>query len=134
MACAVRVLKLYTVCGPMMYNMATLQDEMIQEGLEKYKIVSFSVDPENDTPEVFNDYLELYAPDPNDDEINWDASKWEMLTGYTTKEIADIANKSFKTVVIDIPGDDQVTHGTRFYLVNQKGEVKIVCRCENTRF
>lgn len=112
-----------TVCGPMMHNMATLQDKMIKEGLEDYKIVSFSVDPDNDTPDALKAYLDVWAPDPNDQSIDWDESKWEMLTGYTMKEIADIANKSFKTVVIKAPNDDQVTHGTKFYLVNQKGEV-----------
>lgn len=111
-----------SICQPMMFNMATLQDQMIKEGIEDYKIVSFSVDPENDSPEVLKEYLDVFAADP-DDEIGWDASKWEMLTGYPIKEIADIANKSFKTVVIQIPGEDQITHGNKFYLVNQKGEV-----------
>lgn len=104
-----------TVCGPMMVNMANLQDQLIDEKIEDYKIVSFSVDPKFDTPEVLTTYLDDYNPT--------DETKWEMLTGYTQEEIASIANKSFKTVVIDDPNSDQVTHGTSFYLVNQEGEV-----------
>ena len=46
-----------------------------------------------------------------------------MLTGYKQEEITEIAKKSFATIVIDDPNSDQVTHGTRFALVNQDGEV-----------
>lgn len=105
-----------SVCGPMMHNMAELQDELIKENVEDYKIVSFTVDPKFDSPEVFKSYLELYAPT--------DESKWEMLTGYKQEVISEIAKKSFATMVIPAVGDDdQVTHGTSFALVNQEGVV-----------
>ena len=104
-----------TVCGPMMYNMAELQDELIDEKIEDYKIVSFTVDPKFDTPDVLKEYLDRFGAT--------DESKWEMLTGFSQEEISDIANNSFKTVVIDDPNSDQVTHGTAFYLVDQEGEV-----------
>ena len=77
-----------SVCGPMMYHMAELQDLLIDEGVSDYKIVSFSVDPDVDTPEKMQEYLEIYAPK--------DESKWEMLSGYTLEEIADLSVKSFK--------------------------------------
>ena len=35
-----------SVCGPMMFHMAELQDDLIKNGVEDYKIVSFTVDPE----------------------------------------------------------------------------------------
>lgn len=105
-----------SVCGPMMHNMAELQDALIKEDVEDYKIVSFSVDPKNDTPEVLQTYLEEYAPT--------DESKWEMLTGYKQEEISEIAKKSFATMVIPATeGSDQVTHGINFGLVNQEGVV-----------
>lgn len=104
-----------SVCGPMMVNMANLQDELIKEKVEDYKIVSFTVDPAFDTPEVLQGYLDLFAP--------MDKSKWEMLTGYKQAEIAEIAKKSFAQIVIPDPNSDQVTHGTRFALVNQDGLV-----------
>lgn len=104
-----------TVCGPMMVNMAKLQDELIDEGVEDYKIVSFSVDPVVDTPEVLQNYLTTFAPT--------DESKWEMLTGYKQDVIAEMAKKSFATVVANEPNSDQVIHGVSFYLVNQEGQV-----------
>ncbi|MBE1553876.1 SCO family protein [Sporosarcina limicola] len=104
-----------TVCPPMMTNMTDLQQKLIDAGVEDYKIVSFSVDPAVDTPEVLQGYLDLFnIPDQ---------SKWEMLTGYTQKEIADISLKSFKLPVIDDPNTDQVVHGVRFGLINQEGQV-----------
>ncbi len=107
--------KCTSACPPMMVNMAELQDKLVAEGIEDYKIVSFSIDPEIDTPEALQAYMGLYnIPD---------TSKWEMLTGYSQETIADIAAKSFKTMVIDDPTTDQVAHGTAFALVNQKGEV-----------
>lgn len=104
-----------TACGPMMVNMAELQDKLIEKDVEDYKIVSFTVDPKVDSPEVLKDYLDVFNPS--------DKSKWVMLTGFKQDKIAEIARKSFATLVIDEPGTDQVTHGTSFALVNQDGLV-----------
>ncbi|BAQ11096.1 sco1 family electron transport protein [Bacillus sp. OxB-1] len=104
-----------SVCPPMMMNMAKIEEDLEKAGVEDYKIVSFSVDPKVDTPEKLQEYLELFNVK--------DESRWEMLTGYTMEEIAALAMKSFKTVVADIPDDDQVLHGTTFALVNQEGQV-----------
>lgn len=102
-----------TVCGPMMHNMAELQDALIEEGVEDYKVVSFTVDPAVDSPEILGDYLDVFAPA--------DESKWEMLTGYKQNEIIELAKKSFYTMVADDPNSDQVIHGTSFVLVDQNG-------------
>jgi protein SCO1 len=103
-----------TVCPPMTYNLTKLQKELKKAGVEDYKIVSFSVDPEHDKPQVLKDYLSKYEAD---------ASKWEMLTGYQFEEIKEFAEHSFKSIVADDPKSDQVIHGTSFYLVNQEGIV-----------
>lgn len=104
-----------TVCGPMMHNMAELQDALIEKGVEDYKIVSFTVDPVVDKPDVMKAYLEQFAPS--------DESKWEMLTGYKQSEIIEVAKKSFFTIVANDPNSDQVVHGTSFILVDQEGNV-----------
>ncbi|WJY28323.1 MULTISPECIES: SCO family protein [Sporosarcina] len=104
-----------TVCPPMMSNMAEIQEGLEKKGVEDYKIVSFSVDPEVDTPEKLGEYLDAFdVPDK---------SKWEMLTGYTMDDISDLAVKSFKMPVIDDPNSDQVIHGSRFGLVDKEGKV-----------
>jgi protein SCO1 len=103
-----------TVCPPMTFNLKKLQGELKKEGVEDYKIVSFSVDPEHDKPEVLKDYISKFEAD---------TSKWELLTGYEFEEIKEFAEHSFKSIVANDPKSDQVIHGTSFYLVNQEGVV-----------
>jgi protein SCO1 len=103
-----------TVCPPMTYNMTKLQEKLKEEGVEDYRIVSFSVDPEVDTPEALKEYIGKYEAD---------TSKWDLLTGYSQDEISKFAEKSFKSLVADDPKTDQVIHQTSFYLVNQEGTV-----------
>ena len=104
-----------TVCLPMTANMKTLQDQMKEEGIDDVQLVSFSVDPNYDTPEVLKEYGENYDAD---------FSNWTFLTGYDFQTIKELSIKSFKSPLIEAPEEsDQVTHGTRFYLVNPEGEV-----------
>jgi protein SCO1/2 len=105
--------KCITVCPPMTYNMTVLQEELIERGVEDYKIVAFSVDPATDTPEVLTDYLSLY-PVP-------DETKWHLLTGYDQKFIEQFALNSFKTLVKKPASGDQVIHQVYFYIVDEKG-------------
>src|SRR5574337_100997 len=51
-----------TVCLPMTANMAELQSRMKDENLD-VQLVSFSVDPDYDTPEVLKEYGERYQAD-----------------------------------------------------------------------
>ena len=104
-----------TVCPPMTANMTDVQKAFEKKDLKDYRIVGFSIDPENDSPKVLKKYLAQYQV-PDD-------SKWNLLTGYSQDQIADLAKKSFKTLVKDDPNSNQVIHGTSFYLVNQEGVV-----------
>jgi protein SCO1 len=103
-----------TVCPPMTFNLTKLQKELKEAGVEDYMIVSFSVDPENDTPQALKEYISGYEAD---------TGKWELLTGYKFDEIKDFAEHSFKTIVAKDPNSDQVIHQTSFFLVNQEGVV-----------
>lgn len=104
-----------TVCLPMTSNMKKLQDKLEEAGVENYHLVSFSVDPEHDTPEVLTEYAAEYGAD---------LSTWTFLTGYDFEYIKDISVNSFKSMLAPPPeGEDQVTHGTAFYLVNPDGEI-----------
>lgn len=104
-----------TVCLPMTSNMKILQDGLQEAGLDEVQLVSFSVDPDRDTPEVLKEYGEQYGAD---------FSNWNFLTGYEFDYIKDYSISSFKNLVAPPPeGDDQVTHGTAFFLVNPDGVV-----------
>src|SRR5690625_5110339 len=52
-----------TVCLPMTTNMSKLQDTLAEEGIDDVHLVSFSVDPDYDSPEVLREYAELYDAD-----------------------------------------------------------------------
>src|SRR5690625_7881697 len=45
-----------TVCPPMTSNMANLQSHLSEAGLEDVQLVSFTADPERDTPEALKEF------------------------------------------------------------------------------
>lgn len=102
-----------TVCPPMTANMSLIQRDLKEQGIEA-QLVSFSVDPEMDNPEVLKEYGSKFQAD---------FSNWHFLTGYTQQEIEAFARDSFKTPVQKTTASDQVTHGTSFYLVDQEGTI-----------
>lgn len=101
-----------TVCLPMTANMVKLQNQLAAQGLD-VQLVSFSVDPLIDTPEVLKEYALSYKGN---------LSNWDLLTGYSAEDIKRIA-KSVKTLAEKPEGTNQVTHGTKFFLVNQEGTI-----------
>lgn len=103
-----------TVCPPMTANMARLQRMLKEEGLDDVHLVSFSVDPEVDTPEKLADYAFRFTED---------FSNWHFLTGYAQKYIEQFAEKNFHLFVHKPEGEEQVNHGTDFFLVNQEGNI-----------
>ncbi|WP_110112253.1 SCO family protein [Bacillus sp. CGMCC 1.16541] len=102
-----------TVCPPMTANMTKLQKMAKDEGLD-VRFVSFSVDPEEDSPEKLKEFASQFDAD---------LTKWDFLTGYTQDEIQDFALDNFKTIVQKPKNEDQVIHQTSFYLVDQEGQV-----------
>ncbi|KKK35373.1 cysteine ABC transporter ATP-binding protein [Salinicoccus sediminis] len=105
-----------TVCPPMTSNMTQVVNELESKGIEDYGILSFTVDPETDTPEVMTDYLSQYnVPE---------GTEWKLLNGYDYDFIRQFAEKNFKTIVAPPPeGSNQVTHGISFYLIDQNGKI-----------
>ncbi|MBD8067478.1 SCO family protein [Bacillus sp. PS06] len=103
-----------TVCSPMTATMAKLQYELEMEGLEEVQLVSFSIDPENDTPDVLVDFAQ---------KMDADFTNWQFVTGYDQAEIESFANTSFLSPAAQIEGSNQFVHSTSIYLVNQRGTV-----------
>ena len=102
-----------TVCPPMTRNMAQIQDQLQEKDIDA-EIVSFSVDPTVDSPDELKEFGNKYGVD---------YSNWTFVTGYTQEEIQNFAQESFKAPVQKTEGNDQVTHGTSFYLVGKDGNV-----------
>lgn len=103
-----------TVCLPMTQNMTVLQDKLNEEDLS-VELISFSVDPFYDTPDVLRSYAAGY-------EANLD--NWTFLTGYDFQTIRELSIKSFRSLLQEAErGSDQVTHGTDFMLVSPEGKL-----------
>ncbi|MBS7529248.1 SCO family protein [Hazenella sp. IB182353] len=106
------------ICPPMTANMAKVQETANEKGLD-IQIVSFSVDPKNDTPEV----LAAYGKEKQIDFKNWD-----FLTGYSVEEIQKFGKEAFKAGISQQPGPSEdipvlVNHPPQFYLIDQTGAV-----------
>lgn len=102
-----------TVCLPMTANMSKLQKKIAEAGLDgEVQLVSISVDPEHDSPEVLKEYSGRYEVDDEN---------WSFLTGYSRDDIESFANVSFKTPAAQVEGSNQFVHGTSFYLVSENG-------------
>ena len=89
----------------------------LQQPLEKtdVRLVSFTIDPETDTPDVLRGYADKLKADP---------ARWDFLTG-PKPQIYDLSVKSFKLGVSDGGGDDgQPVHSTRFVLVDRRGQIR----------
>ncbi|KZZ84304.1 cytochrome c oxidase assembly protein [Bacillus sp. SJS] len=102
-----------TVCPPMTAHMKKIQSLGAEENIP-FEIVSFSVDPQIDTPEKLKTFGSQFGTS---------FENWHFLTGYSQKQIEEFSLKSFKTLVKKPENEDQVIHGTSFYLINKEGQV-----------
>jgi len=101
-------------CPRVSQQMRVLQDRL--KGLD-VRLVSFSVDPENDTPEVLLDYARSYRVDPD---------RWWFLTG-DKEVIFHLILNSFRVRVEDDPRrppGNEVIHSTMLMYVDAGGVVR----------
>lgn len=95
-------------CPLMSSHMSKLQDVFKEEA--SLRLVSISVDPEFDTPEVLSEYAERFQAKEG---------RWFFLTGEKDR-IHVLAQSGF--LVGDV--QDVSVHSTRFILVDRKGRVR----------
>jgi cytochrome oxidase Cu insertion factor (SCO1/SenC/PrrC family) len=97
-------------------EMAKLQEQWINE--RDLKFVSFSVDPERDTPEVLSDYAKRFKADAN---------SWLFLTG-SKEHIAGLVQEGFRLAAMPVPsgGSDTgvILHSPRFVLVDRETTIR----------
>src|SRR5258708_38131098 len=89
----------------------------LQKPLEKTDVhlVSFTVDPEKDTPEVLRGYAEKLKAHP---------TRWDFLTG-SKATIYDLSKSGFRLAVLDGSEEANVpVHTTRVGLVYRQGEIR----------
>jgi len=107
---------IYTTCPGPCPMISTRMSEL-QKPLEKTDVhlVSFSVDPEKDTPQVLRGYADKLQAEPQ---------RWDFLTG-PKSAIYKLSHDGFKLAVSD--GSDAQgipVHSTRMVLVDRHGEIR----------
>jgi protein SCO1/2 len=107
---------IFTTCpGPC--PMISSRMSELQRPLEKsdVQLVSFTVDPETDTPEVLRDYAKRVHAAPG---------RWHFLTG-EQKTIYELTQQGFKLAVADGAAEDGgPVHATRVVLVDRRGTIR----------
>ena len=98
--------------------MAKLQDAVAHD--PHVQLVTFTVDPQTDTPAVLAKYADQFGADPN---------RWWFLTG-PEKPLYDLIQNGFLQAVQDNSGQPpqegqyKVTHSTYLALVDADGDVR----------
>ena len=107
---------IFTSCPGPCPMISSRMSEM-QKPLENTDVhlVSFTVDPDKDTPEVLRNYGER---------LRAQAGRWDFLTGKRSA-IYELSQKGFKLGVAD--GSDEMgmpVHSTRMVLVDRHGQIR----------
>jgi protein SCO1/2 len=107
---------IYTTCpGPC--PMISSRMSELQQPLEKTDVhlVSFSVDPEKDTPQVLRSYAEKLQAAPG---------RWDFLTG-AKSAIYKLSHDGFKLAVSDGSTEQGIpVHSTLMVLVDRHGQIR----------
>lgn len=113
------------VCPLITARMAGLRDSLAADGLlgEEVRLVSFSVDPARDTPEVLRDYAARFDAGP--------PPEWVFLTGHPPERVRAMIQEGFKLSAVAMPAGPadtlagyQVDHSPRLVLVDREGRVR----------
>jgi protein SCO1/2 len=106
----------YTTCPGPCPMISTRMGEL-QKPLEKtdVQLVSFTVDPEKDTPEVLRKYA---------DNLHADPKRWTFLTG-PKSTIYKLSHDGFKLAISDKSDTGGMpVHSTRIVLVDRHGQIR----------
>ncbi|MCC7017877.1 MAG: SCO family protein [Rhodospirillales bacterium] len=100
---------IFTNCPGPCPRMSQLMSRL-QEMTSEVQLVSFSVDPARDTPEVLAKYAKQYQAIEG---------RWHFLTG-DLKDIHRLSRDIFKLGDVDA----SLNHSTRFVLIDRKGRIR----------
>lgn len=104
-----------SICPTLTAHMAKIQTALARAGDSSVRLVSFSVDPAHDTPEVLREYASRFHADP---------TRWVFLTG-ERNALYGLIGEGFHLAVADRPeaenadGGGLITHSDRFALVDR---------------
>lgn len=115
-----------SICPPTIKNLIYLQEKIKNYGIGNFKIVSITVDPINDTPEVLKSYIQS---------MDIDTQNWEFLTG-SQEVIYEIARSGFYVAAAqDSLQPGGVFHSSDITIVDSKGYIRTgIDKEDNIRF
>ncbi|MCG8425395.1 MAG: SCO family protein [Proteobacteria bacterium] len=106
-----------TVCPVLSMKMRRVQQRTTDMASE-IKLISFSVDPAHDTPEVLAAYAKKHRADPG---------RWRFLTG-DAKSIQAIASEGFALALdrvgVQTSGVPDIVHAEHFVLLDRSGRIR----------
>lgn len=104
-----------TICPKMQTLMKKIQDTDDFKKLNDFKLVSFTVDPDNDTPEKLKEFSNLIKAEKN---------RWYFLTG-NRDSIYDLAYKGFMVNAMeDKKADGGFLHSDILLLIDKEKRVR----------
>ncbi len=112
------------ICPMMSGKMRGLKEKLGPH--EDLRFVSFSVDPDYDSPEVLSKYAERYGA----------GNEWLFLTG-DKKTIHGLSSQHFHLAVGEIPeaervqDEQSINHSSRFVLIDKEGRIRGYYNTEN---
>src|SRR6185369_13489554 len=107
------------LCPMLSAQMAKVQSALVRQGIDA-RLVSFSVDPANDTPEALRAYGERFHAD---------ASRWLFVTG-DRPALHSLISDGFHLAVAErapsenTDGEGLITHSDRFVLVDADLQIR----------
>jgi protein SCO1/2 len=103
---------IFTTCSGPCPRMSSLMRQVQQasSGMPKVRLVSFTVDPERDTPPVLAEYAVRYRAQPE---------RWHFLTG-PRESLDTLAHDAFKLSNVD----GQLNHSTRLVLLDGQSRIR----------
>jgi protein SCO1 len=112
------------ICPMLTAQMGALQEEMQKAGLTDAELVSISVDPERDTPEVLTQYAAIHS------------ANWRFLTGQVAMT-RDVVVSGFLVGMEKTPASGHAGHGSHdaaeSYEVSHSGRIVLVDKAGNLR-
>jgi cytochrome oxidase Cu insertion factor (SCO1/SenC/PrrC family) len=97
-------------CPMMMERMAQVQKAVAGTDVH---LVSFTVDPTHDTPEVLREYAKTYGADPK---------QWTLATG--KPEEIEALSRAMLSAIRMSHDREQIMHSERFFLVDGAGNIR----------
>ncbi|MCE2485746.1 MAG: SCO family protein [Desulfurellaceae bacterium] len=122
------------VCPLLSSRMAQLQTRLEETDQPSIRLVSFSVDPEWDTPQRLSGYADRYSAD---------ASRWVFLTGELSV-VQPLVRDGFQLAMMNAPPEgshtshgqpkrlEQIVHSDRFVLVDPEFRIRAYYRGDET--